>query len=363
MPASTALPVPAEAAASPSTPVHGPDVSSLSVFDTLESTFRSLCRGPGALTLPGALFAPGRRRPTRLREARELLLWPGRIDPEVVDRIWAELVRRAQTGDPAWVVAAAGMLLPALRTVTTQLTAGYPGEYDDVAAEVLTGFLTRLRTIDPDAGRLPSRLRWAGYRAGRALRHRHTEAISRRAPGVEATAPPRPWGHPDFVLAAAVRAHILTRADAELIGSTRLEGIRLDHVVAELGISRRAVIVRRNRAEHRLLAAISEGTLTVPATAVDRRPQPQPQTEPAPTKPGPAQAPPPAQRPGQAPARRRHTSPAGGPADAGRRATSRDARAGETSGGPDITSTSAPGRGRTEKISADRCDRRPPNRG
>jgi hypothetical protein len=226
------------------------------------------------------MFTPGRRRPVRLVEARELLLWPARMDPDARDRVWAELVRRAQTepthtdpngagptptGNAAWVVGAAGVLVPGLRRVADRLTAGGGGDRDDLEAEVLAGFLTALRTLDPDSGRLPSRLCWAAYRAGLTLRRRDTDDVRRRAAGVEAAAPPRPWGHPDFVLAAAVTAEVITAADADLIGVTRLEGHHLAATAAELGISRGALLSRRSRAERRLAAAIRGGELAAAA--------------------------------------------------------------------------------------------------
>jgi hypothetical protein len=241
-------------------------VSVTGVLDTLEEVFWSLCCGPAArLMLPGRIFAPGRRRPVRLVEARELLLWPGRMDPDRRDAVWAALVRRAQTGDPAWIVGTAGVLAPGLRRVVARLSAGYAGERDDLEAEVLAGFLTALRTVDPDSGRLPSRLCWAGYRAGLTLRHRDAEATRRRAVGVEATAPLRPWGHPDFVLAAAVTAGVISDAEAQLIGETRLENVHLDAAAAARGISRKTLLTRRNRAERRLVAALRSGGLTGPS--------------------------------------------------------------------------------------------------
>lgn len=262
------------------TPVSGPagpmsTPTGTGVLDTVETTFRLLCRGPAPLALPGSMFTPGRRRPVRLVEARELLLWPARMDPEARDRVWAELVRRAQadptgTGNAAWVVGAAGVLVPGLRRVADRLAAGWAGDRDDLDAEVLAGFLTALRTLDPDSGRLPSRLCWAAYRSGLALRRRDTDDVRRRADsaaGVEAAAPPRPWGHPDFVLAAAVTAEVITAADADLIGVTRLEGRHLAAAAAELGISRGALLSRRSRAERRLAAAIRGGTLAAAGTS------------------------------------------------------------------------------------------------
>jgi predicted DNA-binding protein (UPF0251 family) len=243
------------------------------VFDTLDSVFWTLCRAPAPLALPGRLFGPGRRRPVRLVEARELLLWPGRMRPEARDAAWAEIVRRAQTNDAAWVVGAAGVLLPGLRRIAERLSAGYTGDRDDLDAEALAGFLTKLATIDPDSGRLPSRLCWAAYRAGLALRHRDTDAARRRSTGMEAAAPPRPWGHPDFVLAAAVNADVITAAEAHLIAITRLELVTVEDAAAELGISHGALYSRRNRAEHRLAAAIRSGELatTHPATSASPR--------------------------------------------------------------------------------------------
>jgi len=251
------------------------------VFDLVESVFWSLCRGPSPLALPGGLFAPGRRRPVRLVEARELLLWPGRMNPDARDVVWSLLVRRAQTGQSAWVVGAAGVLLPGLRRVADRLAPGYTGDLDDLHAEVLAGFLTRLHGIDPDSGRLASRLCWAGYRAGAALRHRDDAAARRRGAGTDAAAPPRPWGHPDFVLAAAVAAGVLRAGEAELIGRTRLEGVRLDQAAAELRISRNALLLRRSRAERRLVAALRQGEVTVSAAPAVRR-----DTAPSPTSTG-----------------------------------------------------------------------------
>jgi hypothetical protein len=68
-------------------------------------------------------------------------------------------------------------------------------------------------------------------------------------------------GHPDFVLAAAVRKGILTRGQAELIGRSRLEGIALSQIAAETGISHSALCNRRKRAETAIANAIAQGLL------------------------------------------------------------------------------------------------------
>ena len=60
------------------------------------------------------------------------------------------------------------------------------------------------------------------------------------------------------MLAAAVRHGILTRAQAELIGRNRLEGIPLSQIAAETGISHSALCNRRKRAEKAIADAIAE---------------------------------------------------------------------------------------------------------
>ena len=74
--------------------------------------------------------------------------------------------------------------------------------------------------------------------------------------------PELPWGHPDFVLAAAVREGILSRGQAALIGRNRLEGVPLSQIAAETGTSHSALCNRRKRAEAAIAAAIAAGELT-----------------------------------------------------------------------------------------------------
>jgi hypothetical protein len=78
---------------------------------------------------------------------------------------------------------------------------------------------------------------------------------------MEAAAPPRPWGHPDFVLAAAVNGGVITAAEAQLIGDTRLDGIRLEDAAAARGIRRNTLLARRSRAERRLVAGLNAGQI------------------------------------------------------------------------------------------------------
>lgn len=110
-----------------------------------------------------------------------------------------------------------------------------------------------LATIDTSRRAILKRLRYAAQRAGEraakadaAQRKSHAEA--------ESTPPKSPRGHPDLVLNRAVAEGAITDAEADLIGSTRLEDVHLAEAAEMLGITVNAAKIRRRRAEARLVA-------------------------------------------------------------------------------------------------------------
>ncbi|GIF98776.1 hypothetical protein Cci01nite_38700 [Catellatospora citrea] len=184
------------------------------------------------------------------------------------DEVWRELVAAARSGQPAWVVAAAGMALPGLRRAATSL--GPTRDSADLDAELLTGFLQALRTADLTGPYVCGRLIAAGRRAALRLRDadvRHA-CVSRN--GFWSAPPARPWDHPDLVLVRAVTAGVITAGEAALIGSTRLEQVPLATIAADAGISVAAARQRRHRAERRLAAAIACGDTSPPASVPAR---------------------------------------------------------------------------------------------
>ena len=243
-----------------------PGGTALSPLDCADAAFRALTTGPQPLTLHAASLAaglPGRLVP--LDELRALLLHPA-TGGAARNKVWAELVRRARSGSPAWVVGLVGVALPGLRRAAATLSATYRGDPADLQAEILTGFLAAMRGLDPDdLDRVPlaSRLCWAAWRAGQALAcadARYT--AGRRDLSASCDAPYLPWGHPDFVLATAVARGVLSPAQARLIGRNRLEGIPLSQIARELGISHSALCNRRKRAEKAITEAIRGGLLS-----------------------------------------------------------------------------------------------------
>jgi hypothetical protein len=232
-------------------------------FDAAEAAFRLLCAGPQPLALHAAEVAAG--LPDRLvpaDELRVLLLHPS-TSACARNQVWAELVRRARAGDPAWTVALAGIAMPGLRRAAGSLAAAWRGDPADLQSEVLTGFLAAVRALDPgdlEAVPLASRLCWAGWRAGREMTLADADWSARRRDLAEwRDGPDLPWRHPDFVLAAAVREGILTRGQAALIGRNRLEGVPLKKISAETGIGYTTLYKRREKAEKAIADAIANG--------------------------------------------------------------------------------------------------------
>jgi hypothetical protein len=253
-------------------------------FEAMEARFWSACRGPQplTLTLPSGSGNGGLPTglPVVLPTLREALLGGSspapRIDPRrlaLAGVVWRQLLERVRAEPEQWLPGVAGMLLPCLRRKHAMLLRGVPRAVGrDSAASVeletamLSGLYVALAAIDPagvDAGRVPARLCWAAYRAGRRVRD--SDSAWERLRGgqvVDSQMPPAPYGHPDLILDHAVTGGLITKAEADLIGRTRLEDDTLAQVAAELGVGVHALRCRRLRAEARLAGALVDGTLS-----------------------------------------------------------------------------------------------------
>jgi hypothetical protein len=86
------------------------------------------------------------------------------------------------------------------------------------------------------------------------------------APG--SVLPPAPYGHPDLLLARAVRLGVLSVEDADLIGTTCLEDVPVAVYADRIGVSRWTVYKRRRAAEARLFEALGSGVLSDPDAEV-----------------------------------------------------------------------------------------------
>ena len=222
-------------------------------LDVARDSFAALTAGPSPTVVDGRDFPGLPNRDIPLDELRDRLL-SRHCSPTTRDAVWRYLVGRSRNEGAAWTLACAGMALPALAGVAQWLWARFPGEVYDVHAEVLTGFLKALATVDLNRPRVLVRLRWSAYREGLAAL---TEALVAPAPARQEfrSVPPRPpWGHPDLVLDKAVGAGVLTRTEADLIGDTRLDEVAITDWADQNHVTGGAAYKARRRAELRLAA-------------------------------------------------------------------------------------------------------------
>jgi hypothetical protein len=226
-------------------------------LEAVRVSWEWLCAAPHPVTVVGRVIEGLPDQLIPLDELRARLLARG-CPPAVRDAVWAHLVRRSRAEGGTWTVAAAGMALPVLTRVARILTAKYAGDPTDIHAAVLSGFLTGLTRVDPGRPAVLVSLRWAAYRGGlAAVREALRAPVPVSGHGFE-SAPPRPaTRHPDLVLARAVADRVITRDEAALIGSTRLEHVRLADAATARGQTYHAASSARHRAERRLLAYLS----------------------------------------------------------------------------------------------------------
>ena len=171
-----------------------------SPLHTIETAFAALCAEPQPLGFFGAAVHP--QLPARwipLDELRKALI-AKKYDLHVCDAVWREIIDRSRAEGAAWTVAAAGMAAPALKWVARMYSPDFDGDRDDLDAEILTGFLEHVATIDTSRPAILHRLRFAAQRAGE--RAAKADAAHRKSHAEAESAPPKsPWGHPGSCVA------------------------------------------------------------------------------------------------------------------------------------------------------------------
>jgi hypothetical protein len=208
-----------------------------------------------------------------LDQLRTLLLDPATCDA-ARDACWHLLVEHARRWGPAWVVAAVGMALPALRRMAGQLCAGHTHRADDIEAELLAGFLHGLRHADLSGPAPYVRLCWKGWRQARQARGGDIPAEIPELPEPAGRTPARPYGHPDLILNRAVRLKYLSREQAELISATRLGYELIDEIAARQGVAASVLRMRRRRGELAVAAALQAGRLDPARPIPKKKPDP-----------------------------------------------------------------------------------------
>jgi hypothetical protein len=229
-------------------------------LDAAQRAFELLCCPPAPLAFDGRGFAGLPDRLLPLDELRALLIGDATPRP-VRDAVWRELVTRARRDGPAWVLAAIGLAMPGLRRSAGRLARRWHGDTSDRDAELLAGFVARLATVDLDEPRICGRLLDAGERAAKRAGEQAEATDTLRVDGAWSLPPHQPWDHPDWVLARAVAAAVITPDECMLIGATRLDETPLRAVADTLRVSVPLAAAWRRAAERRLAEAIADGEL------------------------------------------------------------------------------------------------------
>ncbi|WP_431904032.1 hypothetical protein [Nonomuraea sp. bgisy101] len=229
-------------------------------LDVAEHAFALLMRGPHPLSVDGAALGHGLPAlPIPLSELRVMLLHPS-CSRTTRDHIWRHLIDQARSERGAWMVAAVALALPMLRRLIAALADKTPAERidrEDLEAEVLTAYMHALTRVN---------LTWSHplLRLSRLTQFAVLRALAAEPPSLVADpdltdqAESRqqtlayPAGHPDLLLAQAVAEGVITEAEAELIGFTRLEGIPLSTYCRRRGLLYCTALKRRQRAENAL---------------------------------------------------------------------------------------------------------------
>lgn len=209
----------------------------------------------------GGLLAPALAdRQLPLVEVRAFLLKRAAVEDK--DTIWRHLVERARAEGGSWTVAVIGMAAPMLKRTAVLAGRRFPAmRRDDMAGEVLTAFLEHMATMDLERPGICYRLRWATWRGVVKTVSRQAEVpVARIEPEVSLPAV-LPASHPDVVLARAERVGVITSAEADLIGMTRLDEVTLAEAAQSLGITANAAKIRRQKAEARLVAFLTEAPI------------------------------------------------------------------------------------------------------
>ncbi|GGU22339.1 sigma-70 family RNA polymerase sigma factor [Streptomyces violascens] len=233
-----------------------PPAANRSLLDTVESVFQALAADPNPLTLDGDLFGQDvLSRPVPVDEARSLLLECPETDMR--DAVWRALVHRARSGTDrdAWLLAAVGVMLPGLRSISRKQAGGPQVDRGDLDSEAVAEFLSEMHKADPMADGLSKRLWWAAFRGAYRARRHDLDAVRHLASDLGESIPSvlRSPSHPDLALARLCEEKVISQAEGDLIGRTRIEGEPLAAAARRLGISYEACSKRRGRAERRVL--------------------------------------------------------------------------------------------------------------
>ena len=243
-----------------------------------------------ALRRSGALDDALRRWQTRREELRAFADASALIgflrDPDVEprrakDSALAALCMEATHGDQGAVTLLLWLMLPGLLRVRRRLTAWSGLGREDLDAELLAGVWEAATAIGPATANVAARLLDRARRRALAAIRQAADWAGRTAPltGVEVSTGPEAGGSDvDDVLAEAVRAGVISAAEADLFRASRTT---VRELRSRLKVTGGGVRNRRRRAKRRLLAWVASTSPIPPQFLLPRTPREIPTDTPA----------------------------------------------------------------------------------
>lgn len=232
-------------------------------LNVIRRAFKQLLDAPCPPRLDGARIGAGLpARDLDLREIKAVLAAPETADA-TRRALWGAVVTRSNAGEREWTTVALGLAYPGLTAAFNLACRNRPGDWQDKQAELIAEFLVALGEIDLKDTRIQDVAGWLCSRAlSASWKARKAEEPDVKAPAAPgAVIPLFPAGHPDIVLARAVRLGVLTDEQADLIGRAYLEDEHHTALAARYGISVATFYRRRAEAVNALVEAIEDGVL------------------------------------------------------------------------------------------------------
>jgi hypothetical protein len=232
-----------------------------STLDIVERRFVELTKPPIALSLDCSALGCGLPEGLMCLDELRILLLKHRTTWVTKDAVWQELVRRAHAEPEPWVMAAAGMLVPGLKRIAGRFSNRYPGDNRDLDSEILEGFLEALDLAEVGHPKIYSQLYTGAFRRGYEACCRERRLAAKRAELDERDADTyhaRREGHPDLVLADAVRDKALTAEQAGLLSDVHLGGMDRKCAAAMLGVTPRRCCAQLAQAQRKLIGFLSD---------------------------------------------------------------------------------------------------------
>jgi DNA-directed RNA polymerase specialized sigma24 family protein len=205
-----------------------------SCLDLTEEHFQLLSRRP--LTVDGQALSHGLPPRVTLTGLRVILL-KRRLGSQVKDTVWSHLVHMARTAPDPWLMAAAGMMLPGLKSIAARISSPSWCDGHDLDSEILEGFLAALHRVDLGQPAPHTQLYFAAWRRGQRAAQREARHVLGQIALPESLTEHRA-GNPDVALARAMRDGVVTPAQANLVSQVHLDSTRRGEAARQLGISR-----------------------------------------------------------------------------------------------------------------------------